>query len=56
MGGLTEIASDAVTEKAKQVTELAVDKVEKAKHPGGSTASAIKSLISGSILVPNSAN
>jgi len=50
MGEITEIAksSGSIPEKAKQVTNLAVDRaVVKAKKESGSTASAIKSFIAG---------
>lgn len=50
MGQITEIVQspDSVPEKAKQVTNLAVDKiVEKAKRESGSTTSAVKSFIAG---------
>jgi len=52
MGQVTEIvkSSDSVPEKAKTLTNLAVEKtVEKAKRESGSTASAIKSFIAGNL-------
>jgi len=50
MGEITEIAksSGSIHEKAKQVTNLAIDKaVEKTRKESGSTASAVKSFIAG---------
>ena len=50
MGEVTEIAksSDSVPQKAKELTNLAVDKtVEKMKKESGSTASAVKGFIAG---------
>ena len=50
MGEVTEIvkSSDSVPGRAKELTNLAVDKaVEKAKKESGSTASAVKGFIAG---------
>ena len=52
MGEVAEIvkSSDSVPDKAKEATNLALDKtIEKVKRESGSTASAVKSFIAGTL-------